>query len=174
MSQNGQTHFKNLAAFVARFLKCVWPFWDIMHERVKKLFKREKSILSFIRLSPNSTFSCHHSKGIKLLSWLWLGFSHLRKHTFTHSFQSFIKLFCSCGKGEVETISHYLLHCSNYLAEWLVLLNTVKNIGISILQQNDSRFTSVLLTGDTSLDDNKSLFILDATIDYIISTWRLD
>ena len=30
MSQTGQTHFKNLAN-VARFLKCVWPFWDIMH-----------------------------------------------------------------------------------------------------------------------------------------------
>ena len=36
MSQNGQIHFKNLAAFNARFLKCVWPFWDIMHERVKE------------------------------------------------------------------------------------------------------------------------------------------
>ena len=35
MSQNGQTHFKNLAANAARFLKCVWPFRDIMHERVK-------------------------------------------------------------------------------------------------------------------------------------------
>ena len=32
MSQNGQTHFKNLSAFAARFLKCVWPFWDIMGE----------------------------------------------------------------------------------------------------------------------------------------------
>ena len=31
MSQNGQTHFKNLAAFTARLLKCVRPFWDIMH-----------------------------------------------------------------------------------------------------------------------------------------------
>ena len=36
MSQNGQTHFKNLAANAARFLKCVRPFWDSMHERVKK------------------------------------------------------------------------------------------------------------------------------------------
>ena len=26
MSQNRQTHFKNLAANAARFLKCVWPF----------------------------------------------------------------------------------------------------------------------------------------------------
>ena len=30
MSQNGQAHLKNLAAFAARFLKCVGPFWDIM------------------------------------------------------------------------------------------------------------------------------------------------
>ena len=28
MSQNGQTHFKNIAANPARFLKCVWPFYD--------------------------------------------------------------------------------------------------------------------------------------------------
>ena len=26
MSQNGQTHFKNLAANAIWFLKCVWPF----------------------------------------------------------------------------------------------------------------------------------------------------
>ena len=39
MSQNGQMHFKNLAAFAARFLKCVCPSWDIMYQRVNfKLF----------------------------------------------------------------------------------------------------------------------------------------
>ena len=36
MSQNGQTHFKNFAAFAARFLKCVWPFWDIMYKGLKE------------------------------------------------------------------------------------------------------------------------------------------
>ena len=35
MPQNGQKHFKNLAAFAAKFLKCVWTFWDVMHYRVK-------------------------------------------------------------------------------------------------------------------------------------------
>ena len=29
-SQNGQTHFKNLAGNAAKFLKFIWPFWDIM------------------------------------------------------------------------------------------------------------------------------------------------
>ena len=37
MSQYGQTHFKNLAAFAARFLKRVWPFWNIIHQRVKSV-----------------------------------------------------------------------------------------------------------------------------------------
>ena len=35
MSQNGQTHFKDFVANPARFLKCVWPFWDIVHYKVK-------------------------------------------------------------------------------------------------------------------------------------------
>ena len=35
MSQNVQTHLKNVAANAARFLKCVWPFWDIIYSRVK-------------------------------------------------------------------------------------------------------------------------------------------
>ena len=43
-----------------------------------------------------------------------------------------------------------------------------------ILQQSDSKFTSVLLFGDTSFDNNENTFILDATIDYMISTERLD
>ena len=34
MPQNGQTHFKNLAASAARFLNCVWPFYDIAKWRV--------------------------------------------------------------------------------------------------------------------------------------------
>ena len=30
MFKNGQTHIKNLAVNAARFLKSVWPYWDIM------------------------------------------------------------------------------------------------------------------------------------------------
>ena len=34
MSENGQAHFKNFAAFAATFLKCVWPFWAL---RIKEV-----------------------------------------------------------------------------------------------------------------------------------------
>ena len=49
MSQNGQTHFKNLAANAAIFLKCVWPFWDIMHYGLKflKYFQKLAFFLFF-------------------------------------------------------------------------------------------------------------------------------
>ena len=129
---------------------------------------------SFIRPSANSTFNFHNPRGIKLLSRLRLGLSHLRECKFKHSFQDSLNPFCNCGKSEVETSSHYLLHCSNYSEERLALLNTVRNIGMSILQLSDSKFTSVLLFSDTSFDNNKNTFILYGTIDYIISIGRFD
>ena len=52
MSQNGQTHFKNHAVNVARFLKCVWPFWDIMHQRVKY----ERMMITFFGFSAKNDF----------------------------------------------------------------------------------------------------------------------
>ena len=134
--------------------------WEIKNFESIETFK--KAILPFIRSSPNSTFSCHCR----------LGLSHLREHKFKHSFQDSLNLFRICGKSETETSSHYLLNCSNYPEERLALLNTIKNIAMSILQQSDSNFTRVLLFGDTSFDNNKNTFILDATIDYVISTGR--
>ena len=38
MSQNGQTHFKNLAPFAARFLKYGWPFGTLCTEGLRQRF----------------------------------------------------------------------------------------------------------------------------------------
>ena len=163
--------FKN-SFFLSAIIEWNKLDWEIKKSESIETFT--KIILSFIRPSLNSTFNCHKPRGIKPLSRLRLGLSHLREYKFKHSFQDSLNPFCCCGKGQVETSSHYLLHCSSYLEERLAVLNTIKNIEKSILQQNDSKFTSVLLFGDTSFDNNKNTFILDATIDYIISTGRFD
>ena len=150
--------------------------WEIKNSESIVTF--QKIILSFIRPSANSAFNCHNPRGIKLLSRLRLGLTHLREHKLKHRFQLCLNFslnsFCSCGKGEVQTSSQYLLHCSNYSEEQLALLNTIRNIDMLVLQLSDSIFTSVLLFGDTSFDNNKNNFILDATTDYIISTGRFD
>ena len=147
--------------------------WEI--KSCESIVTFKKRILSFILSGHHySTFNCHNPRGIKIQSRLRLGISYLRENKFKNSFQDSLNPFYSCGKSEVETSSHYLLHCSKYLEERLALLNTIRNIDMSILQLSDSKFTSVLLFGDTSFDNNKNTFILDATIDYIISTGRFD
>ena len=65
MSQNGPTNFKNVAALNARFLKCVWPFWELcinglrikIYEEVKMQFSQDFlwwSSMNTILLNVNS------------------------------------------------------------------------------------------------------------------------
>ena len=55
----------------------------------------KNSILKFIRPSPNSVFECHNLQGIKFLTRLRLGLSHLREHKFKHSFQDSLNHYAS-------------------------------------------------------------------------------
>ena len=152
------TNFSRLIFFLSTIIERNKLEWRIRNCKNIESFK--KRTLSFIRPSPNITFNCHNLKGIKPLSRLRLGQSHLREHKFKHSFQDPLSLFCNCGKGKVKISSHDLLHCSNYLEERLALQNTIRNINMSILQQSDSKFTSVLLFGNASFNSNKNIFNL--------------
>ena len=71
------------------------------------LFK--KSILQFIRTTPNRSFNCHNPIVIKLITRLWLGLTHLRDHEFKHNFLGCLNQICCSGK-DIETTVHYLLH----------------------------------------------------------------
>ena len=132
-----------------------------------------KNILKFIRPSPNSIFNCHNPKGVKLLTRLRLGSSHLRHHKFKHSFQDSLNLICNCGTN-VETTTHYLLHCSLFSDERLILINNIRNINSDILNLNDSKFSEVLLFGNSSFNNSKNTFIINTTIEYIVSSKRFE
>ena len=73
------------------------------------LFKT--NILRLIRPSPNSVYNCHNPKGLKFITRLRLGLSHLREHKFKHSFQDTISPLCSCGldigSTEIYTVQTY-------------------------------------------------------------------
>ena len=62
----------------------------------------KNTVLKYIRPSANSVFKCHDSKGIKFLTRLRLGLSHLREHKFKHSFQDSLNPLCKCS-FEVES-----------------------------------------------------------------------
>ena len=133
----------------------------------------KNKILKFIRPKANSFFNCVNPKGVKLITRLRLGLSHLRDHKFKHSFEDCLNAICSCGI-EVGTTAHFLLHCLKYLHDRKTHLDNIKSVLPNILEQSDSFINNVLFFGDTSLDDSSTTIILNATINYITSTKRFD
>ena len=101
--------------------------WNNLDPHIKKskrisIFK--SNILKFIRPKPNNVYYFHNPKGIRLLTKLRLDLSHRREHKFKHSFQDCVNPLCFCG-NEIETSTHYLLHCPTYTNERMTLLSYV-------------------------------------------------
>ena len=150
-----------------------WNNLDLHIKKSKSISIFKTNILKFIRPKPNNIYYCHNPKGIRLLTRLRLGLSHLRKHKFKHSFQDCLNPLCFCG-NEIETSTHYLLHCPTYTNERMTLLNKIKSINCSILEFSDAVVRNILLVGDNTLSDSCNTIILNSTIDYIMSTKRFD
>ena len=122
---------------------------------------RNENSLQFIRPSLNSFFNWHNPKGIKLVTRLRTGLSHLREHKLKHSFQDSLKPICRCG-NDVKSCVYYFLRCPLFQNEGLILLSVVKNIDSKLLDSKllNLRLTQILLFGDTSLDVNTNSSIL--------------
>ena len=133
----------------------------------------KESILKFIRPAPNSIFQCHNPKGIKYLTRLRVNFSHLRDHKFKHSFQDTINPLCTCSL-EAETTIHFILHCPYYENERHILLASIRSIKSSILDQNDNNIVKTLLYGLSSLSETQNTSILNATMEFLISSNRFE
>ena len=70
-------------------------------------------LLKFVRSIANSAFEINNPCGLKMLTRLGLGLSHLRHHKFTHNFKNCINPICVCGL-EIETTTHFLFHCPSF------------------------------------------------------------
>ena len=110
---------------------------------------------------------------INMLIRLRVGFSHLKERKFRYNFVDAINPLCSCGNF-VESTTHFFLHCTHFSNQRLTLINKIKDIDKHIFDKNDSLITQTLLFGDEklSITDNKS--ILEATIQFLISSGRFD
>ena len=87
---------------------------DLRNTESYTLFR--SSILKFIRSSPKSFYGCQNIMGIKLITRLCLGLSHLREHKSKHSFQNTLNPLCNCGM-DVKSSTHFLLQCPSYINE---------------------------------------------------------
>ena len=121
-----------------------WNNLDLDIRNSESIGFSKSKILKLIPPKPNSIYNCHNPKGIRLITRLRLGLSHLREHKFKHSFQDCLNPLCLCG-NDVETSSHFLLHCSTYSNERMTFLNKIKNINYGILELSDTIMTKKYL-----------------------------
>ena len=109
-------------------------------------------------------FNCRNPKGIKFITRLRLGLSHLREHKFKHSFQDSLNPFCSCGL-DIESTAHFLLHCPTYITERRSLLSTIENIDNNLLDLYEPVLIRTFLFGSDSFDADANTNILNTFID---------
>ena len=72
-----------------------------------------KKMLNLIRPKCNDTYGIYNPTGLKLLTRLRLGLSHLNNHKFNNNFKDCINPLCSCSLS-VENNVHFFLHCHHF------------------------------------------------------------
>ena len=108
---------------------------NIRNSELIEIFKSK--VLSFIRPVQSNIYSIFDQEGLKLLTRLRLGFTHLNEHKFRHNFQDCLNPLCSCSL-EIEDTSHYLLHCHHFSNHCIDLMNSVNLIISNFKSVNDN------------------------------------
>ena len=88
----------------------------------------------------HDVFDIYNPYGIKLLTRLRLGLSHLNEHKFKHGFNDTISFICIWG-GDIESINHFFLHCPEYCEARPALFDNIQSIDKMLLSQNESSLT---------------------------------
>ena len=118
---------------------------------------------------PNLVYDIHNPLGLCLLTRLRLGLSHLNEHKFNHNFKNCVNPLCTCSL-EIESASHFFLHCDHYNNITSILLNELKSLDRNILKFPDTTLTYLILYGGSQFNIKQNTFILNAVIKYILES----
>ena len=146
-----------------------WNKLDPAIRNAESLGIFKSNILKFFRPTPRSFFNCYNHKGIRLMTRLRLGLSHLREHKFNHNFQNCINPLCSCGM-DIESTSHFFLHCPLFDDKRITLLSTLNKIDCKLIETNESSLIETLLFGNSLFDLKKKtpLFLMHPLIAFYL------
>ena len=141
---------------------CEWNKLDLgIQKSTYSVFRQY--LFKVIRPQPYATFNVCNFAGLRLLTRLRLGLSHLNEHRLNQNFQNCINPLCTCSL-EVESTSHFFLHCLHYNDICETLLNELKSVDENILKLSENKLINLLLYGDSKFDSNKNTGLLNAAI----------
>ena len=148
-----------------------WNNFDCKIRNSGSLSIFKKNLLNFMRPRANSIFNIHNLYGIKLLTRLQLGLSHLHDHKFKHCFQDTLNPLCDCG-NDTETTKHFFIHCPSFHTPRKTPLNNIRNINVQILFHGEDQLIQTFLYGNPNFKLTVNRLKFNATIEYLISTER--
>ena len=160
--------------FSFSFFPCTIHDWNTLDPSIcasESLSIFKSKLLKFIRPKPCPSYGIHDPLGLKYLTRLRLGFSHLREHKFRHNFQDTINPLCPCNL-ESETTSHYLLRCTFFTCHRKELFDSLELIDPRLTRFNDEKLVTTLLFGDASYSLENNVSIILASIKFIVATDR--
>ena len=175
------TRFSHLPDFKVRtelfrnlfFLYTVneWNNLDNIIKLSESYLMFRKRMLNLIRPKCNETYRIHNPTGLKLLTRLKLGLSHLNDHKFNHNFRGCVNPPRSCSLS-VENNVHFFLHCHHFSLQRQTLMNNIKSIDKTIINAPDSALVNILLFGSSKYQYHINSKILNFSIDFILKTER--
>ena len=137
------SHFKTKHKFLKNSLFPSAPIeWNNLDHNIWNVgtFSTFKNnIPKSTRPTPNNIFNCESRRGIKLITRLCVGLSHLGELKVKHSFQDTLTPICSRA-FDVKPTSHCILHYSMYNDERHTLLSTINNIDCRLVDVAETVF----------------------------------
>ena len=163
---------KDTATYQCRTDACNFSFfpWTITEWNKIAIKIRNSSYLVFrnyllskIRPKPSHFYNIHNPSGIKLLTRLRLGLSHLNKRKFNHNFDYCVNPFRTCCL-EPESTSHFFLHCHHYNTIRSILFKDLNSVDKNLLKLSDNELTLILLYGSTEYSLMNNSILLNFSI----------
>ena len=95
--------------------------------------------------------------------------------TLSHKLKTIETNLCKQISGlDIESTGHYLLHCPTYITERRTLLSTIENIDNNLLDVCEPVLIKTFRFGSNLFDSNANTNVLNATIEYVLSTKRFE
>ena len=104
-----------------------WNNLDKIIKSFESYLTFRKILFNLIRPKCNETYRIHHTTGLKLLTCLRLGLSHLNDHKFNHSFRDCINPLCLCSVS-IENYVYFFPTLPSLSFQGQTLMNNIKSI----------------------------------------------
>ena len=114
----------------------VWNKLDPFLRSIDSLSKFKAELIKSLRPPKRSVFKISDIVGVRLLTRLRLGFSHLREHKFRHKFSDSSRCICCDGDETTEYFSLCCRHFANTRSTLLGQMSDILKTDIKVLPEH--------------------------------------